>query len=84
MRTMKTTQTRSKPRDLAEAKLRFAEALENISPAALIRSYPLQSAAAAAAMGVFAALSRRRLMRMILPMREAAYLYHGIKRLSRK
>lgn len=81
---MKTAQTRSKPKDLAEAKLRFACALENITPSAIIRSYPIQSTAAAAVAGVFAALSRRRLMRLLLPMREAMYLYKGIRKLSRR
>lgn len=70
--------TRTKPANLAEAKKNFAAAMDKMSPANIIRSYPIESAAAAAA-GALTAFSGRRLLTLIFPITELFSLYGKLK-----
>lgn len=71
--------TRTKPANLAEAKKNFAAAMDKMSPANIIRSYPIESAAAAAAAGALTAFSGRRLLALIFPITELFSLYGKLK-----
>lgn len=71
--------TRVKPANIAEAKKNFAAAMDEMSPAKIIKSHPLESAAAAAGAGVLTALSGRRLLTLILPITELLSLYGKFK-----
>ncbi len=71
--------TRVKPADIAEAKKNFAAAMDEMSPAKIIKSYPLESTATAVGAGVLTALSGRRLLTLIFPITELLSLYGKFK-----
>lgn len=71
--------TRVKLANIAEAKKNFAAAMDEMSPAKIIKSRPLESAAAAAAAGALTAFSGRRLLTLIFPITELISLYGKMK-----
>ena len=55
---------------VAEAKRNFAAAMDKLSVRDAVREHPLESAGIAAAAGILAGLSGRRLSRVIFPLLE--------------
>lgn len=67
---------------VAQAKENFAMAMENVSPEAIIKSYPLRSVAVAALGGVLCTLTSKKSGRFLFPVGELIYslfmkLYKG-------
>ena len=52
---------------IAEAKLNFAMAMEDIAPSTLVREYPLKSMGLFAAAGALSYLSSKQLTKSLLP-----------------
>lgn len=70
---------KAKPKSIAEAKAGFAAAMDRMSPTNIVKSHPLESAAAAAAAGALSALAGRRLLSLVFPITELISLYGRLK-----